>query len=68
MQSLANPSPGESTTITVTSVSHRLSFPGTVVYAEPGMGFAVRFRNVPDEERRNWGACSTALKEAPPGA
>ena len=68
VQSLANPSPGESTTVTVTIGDHRLSFPGSVVYSEPGMGFAVRFKDVPEEELAELGRLLTALNEATPGA
>ena len=46
VQSLANPSKGESTVVTVNIGKHVLSFDGEVVYSETGMGFAVRFANV----------------------
>jgi hypothetical protein len=52
VQSLATPVKGESTVVTVAFGDHTLSFTGTVVYIEPGMGFAVRFTQVPENERR----------------
>jgi hypothetical protein len=44
VQSLGVPTPGQRTTVTVNfAKEHSLMFTGTVVYVEPGMGFAVRF-------------------------
>ena len=51
VQSLATPVKGESTVVTVTFGDHKLSFTGNVVYIEPGMGFAVQFHQVADDER-----------------
>lgn len=50
IQSLAMPAVGEETMITVVSGNHRLSFAGEIVYVEPGMGFAIKFQRVPEDE------------------
>jgi PilZ domain-containing protein len=44
---LSVPSKGEHTVVTVEFGPHNsLSFAGDVIYGEPGMGFAVRFRSI----------------------
>ena|SRR5688572_1584646 len=44
VQTLALPATGETTTVTIAfGESHTLSFTGTVVYVDPGMGFAMQF-------------------------
>jgi hypothetical protein len=63
IQSLATPTPGEATTITFEVGSHRLSFDGTVVYNEPGMGFAVQFGAVRAEELAELGRLLEALEK-----
>lgn len=68
VQTLATPSTGESTTITVTIGNHALTFHGLVVYAERGMGFAVRFRDIPPEELLELARLLQALEADPPSA
>jgi hypothetical protein len=51
VQSLMNPSPGERTKITVSVGQDSVTLDASVVYAEPGMGFAVRFDNLTPEDR-----------------
>jgi hypothetical protein len=53
VQSLATPMQGEATVVTVAFGDHVLSFSGKVVYIEPGMGFAVQFTQVPENELRD---------------
>ena len=44
VQTLALPVAGETTVLTVAiGKSHAITFTGTVVYVDPGMGFAVQF-------------------------
>ena len=44
VQTLALPAAGETTVLTVAiGESHAITFTGTVVYVDPGMGFAVQF-------------------------
>jgi len=44
VQTLALPAAGETTVVTVAiGDSHAITFTGTVVYVDPGMGFAVQF-------------------------
>ena len=49
VQSLtAAPQPGEQTTVTVSfGQNFSMSLTGTVVYVEPGQGFAVKFADLP---------------------
>lgn len=61
VQGMATPAVGETTVITVTIGNHALSFHGVVVYGEPGMGFAVRFKNIPQEELQELGRLLAAL-------
>jgi hypothetical protein len=37
------PSPGEKTTVSISIGQSQLTLPGTIVYAERGMGFAMKF-------------------------
>jgi hypothetical protein len=51
VQSLALPSPGESTLVTVNlGPNMSMSFYGKVLYVESGMGFAVQFTEVGSQE------------------
>ncbi len=50
IQSLSAPTPGDSTVVSVIIGNHNLSFPGTVVYVDSTIGFAVQFKGIPDEE------------------
>lgn len=68
VQTLATPSIGEDTTVTVTIGNHALSFQGVVVYADRGMGFAVRFRDIPPDELLELGRLLQALEADPAGA
>jgi len=61
VQTLALPGAGEAITVAIAfGDSHSLSFTGTVVYVDPGMGFAMQFTPLPtefaDELRRLLGA------------
>ena len=69
VQSLALPTPGESTVVTIAfGQEHSLALAGTVVYVEPGMGFAVKFNALPDDElgemRRFFEAIDTSRADA----
>jgi hypothetical protein len=46
VQSLAMPGTGEETIISIAFGDRTLTFKGTVVYVEAGMGFAVRFEDL----------------------
>ena len=47
VQSLALPTPGETTVISIAiGPDHSLTFTGRVVYVDPGMGFAVQFHEI----------------------
>ena len=46
VQSLSAPAPNEKTLVTIEIGSQTFSFEGEVVYVEPAMGFAVRFRDL----------------------
>lgn len=50
VQSMATPASGENTTVTIHIGHHVFTFHGVVVYSEQGMGFAVRFKDIPEEE------------------
>lgn len=51
VQTLAMPTAGETTVVTIAfGESHSLMFTGTVVYVDPGMGFAVQFKPLPVEQ------------------
>lgn len=50
IQSLSAPTPGDQTVVSVIIGNHNLSFPGTVVYVDSTIGFAVQFKGIPDEE------------------
>ena len=47
IESLAAPGVGETAVITVSVGEHSLAFTGDVLYIEPNMGFAVKFRPIP---------------------
>ena len=68
VQTLAMPVAGETTVVTIAfGESHALMFTGTVVYVDPGMGFAVQFKPLPAEqadERRRLLDALTAEKTA----
>lgn len=50
VQTLAAPSAGEETQVTITfGKDVSMTFAGTVIYVEPGMGFAVRFNKLEGE-------------------
>jgi hypothetical protein len=61
IQCLSSPTPGEQTVISVIIGSHTLSFPGTVVYVDTTIGFAVQFRDIPAEELDELGRLLAAL-------
>ena len=51
VQTLAMPVAGETTVVTISfGESHALMFTGTVVYVDPGMGFAVQFKPLGAEQ------------------
>ncbi|MEO8484097.1 MAG: PilZ domain-containing protein [Acidobacteriota bacterium] len=50
IQSLAAPTPGDTTSVNVIIGNHSLSFPGLVVYVDSTIGFAVQFKDIPAEE------------------
>lgn len=50
IQSLSAPTPGEPTLVSVIIGNHNLSFPGTVIYVDSTIGFAVQFKDIPDDE------------------
>lgn len=50
IESLAMPAVGETSVVTVDVGDHSMSFKGEVLYAEPNMGFAVKFRPIPDDQ------------------
>jgi hypothetical protein len=50
IQSLAMPQTGETTSVSVAFGDRTLTFTGSVVYVEPGMGFAVQFKNLSPAE------------------
>lgn len=50
IQSLSAPTPGDQTVVSVIIGNHNLSFPGTVVYVDSTIGFAVQFKGIPDED------------------
>lgn len=53
VQSLAMPTAGEMTEVSILIGSESLTLPGDIVYVDPGMGFAVQFRElVPDLKAR----------------
>ncbi len=49
IESLAAPGVGETAVITVGVGDHTLAFTGDVLYVEPNMGFAVKFRPIQAE-------------------
>ena len=50
VQTLATPTAGEETHVTITFGNDvSVSFAGKVIYVEPGMGFAVKFNDLNDE-------------------
>ncbi len=61
IQSLALPTAGEQVVVTVTIGNHALSFPGTIMYTEAGMGFAVQFHDIPQVEIEELGRLLQAL-------
>jgi hypothetical protein len=50
VQSLAMPNAGEPIMVTVSIGNHQLSFNGAVAYIDRGMGFAVQFKDIPQDE------------------
>jgi hypothetical protein len=50
IQSLSSPTPGDTTIASVIIGNHTLSFPGTVIYVDSTIGFAVQFKQIPEEE------------------
>jgi len=61
IQSLSSPTPGDNTVISVIIGSHNLSFPGTVVYVDTTIGFAVQFHDIPDVELEELSRLLSAL-------
>ena len=51
VQSLALPEKDERTMVTLTVGGREVTLPGVVVYVEPGMGFAVQFKDLSDDQR-----------------
>lgn len=68
VHSLSSPGKGESIVVTVTIGSHNLTFPGTVVYADAGMGFAVRFNDIPEQELDELARLLAAFETSKAGA
>jgi hypothetical protein len=64
VQSMATPLQGESTTITLSLDGRSVSVSGTVLYIEAGMGFAVRFADIPADIRAAFGARGTSAEPA----
>jgi hypothetical protein len=63
VQSLATPTKGEETTVTVIfGDGHTMSFVGSVVYTEPNMGFAVEFRPMTKSQVQELGILIDALR------
>lgn len=63
VQSRATPGKGEETTVTVVlGDGHTMSFTGTVVYADPGMGFAVEFTPMTQDQVHALGVLIDALR------
>lgn len=50
VQSLAMPQKDETTIVSVEFGGQTVKLPGTVVYVEPGMGFAVQFKDLTPAE------------------
>ena len=50
VQSLAMPQQNELTQVTVSVDDQPVTLSGTVVYVEPGMGFAVKFQDLSDAQ------------------
>jgi hypothetical protein len=72
VHSLATPAKGDETSVTVLIGPHQLSFQGSIAYVEPGMGFAVKFRQIPSGDLEELGRLLEALQLAggvpvPPG-
>ena len=64
VQSLAMPTPGESTVVSISiGPGHSLTFTGRVVYVDPGMGFAVQFSEIGTTEVGELRRLFDALKE-----
>jgi hypothetical protein len=53
VQSLAMPQQGETTVVTLSLAGREVTLNGVVVYVEPGMGFAVQFKDL-SEQQRTW--------------
>ena len=51
VHSLAMPQKDERTFVTLTIDGREVTLEGSVVYVEPGMGFAVQFKDVSDAQR-----------------
>ncbi len=63
VQSRATPIKGEETTVTVVfGDGHTMAFTGTVVYADPGMGFAVEFTPMTTDQINAHGVLIDALR------
>lgn len=63
VQSVAAPMPGEETTVTIALTGDRtVAFSGHVVYTEPHMGFAIRFRQLDAAEREELGRIIDSIK------
>jgi PilZ domain len=65
VQSLAMPAAGETTTVTLVDGDRQIVLRALVVYAEPGMGFAVRFVDVGKDELDALARLTGAGKDAP---
>jgi hypothetical protein len=66
VQSVAVPEKGEETTVTVAIPGSRtIALSGTVVYVEPNMGFALRFRPLEAAEHEELSRVIESLKGSP---
>lgn len=69
VQTLSSPVPGERTVVTIAGLDGQpLSLPGVVIYPERGLGFAVRFVDVPPEAKARLEALIDDLSKKLPGA
>jgi hypothetical protein len=66
VQSVSSPEKGEETTVTIVLNDERtIAMSGTVVYVEPHMGFAVRFRRLEPAERDELTRVIDSIKQSP---
>lgn len=68
VQSLAIPVKSESTVVTIAMGDRTLTLTGTVVYTEPGMGFALQFTQMPESNLGQLAALLESRNSGPRGA